>query len=86
MGCGKKGFCYFTEFSNHINLKLAAQPKKQKHLKCYLVRNAQGALTQGPLICWRGSGERAVRLRGGVGGGVPSGGCPSAGLGQEAAP
>lgn len=58
VGCGKKGFCYFTEFSNHINLKLTTQPKKQKHLKCYLVRNAQGALTKGPLICWRGSGER----------------------------
>ncbi|KAG8524773.1 Protein GREB1 [Galemys pyrenaicus] len=56
VGCGKKGFCYFTEFSNHINLKLTTQPKKQKHLKCYLVRNAQGALVQGPLICWKGSG------------------------------
>ncbi|XP_036290530.1 protein GREB1 isoform X2 [Pipistrellus kuhlii] len=55
VGCGKKGFCYFTEFSHHINLKLTTQPKKQKHLKCYLVRNAQGALTPGPLICWRGS-------------------------------
>ncbi|XP_016075192.1 PREDICTED: protein GREB1 isoform X4 [Miniopterus natalensis] len=55
VGCGKKGFCYFTEFSNHINLKLTTQPKKQKHLKYYLVRNAQGALTKGPLICWRGS-------------------------------
>lgn len=57
VGCGKKGFCYFTEFSNHINLKLTTQPKKQKHLKYYLVRNAQGALTKGPLICWKGSGE-----------------------------
>ncbi|EPQ08417.1 Protein GREB1 [Myotis brandtii] len=56
VGCGKKGFCYFTEFSNHINLKLTTQPKKQKHLKCYLVRNAQGALAPGPLICWKGSG------------------------------
>lgn len=55
VGCGKKGFCYFTEFSNHINLKLTTQPKKQKHLKYYLVRNAQGALTKGPLICWKGS-------------------------------
>lgn len=59
VGCGKKGFCYFTEFSNHINLKLTTQPKKQKHLKYYLVRNAQGALTKGPLICWKGSGEQA---------------------------
>lgn len=58
VGCGKKGFCYFTEFSNHINLKLTTQPKKQKHLKYYLVRNAQGTLTKGPLICWKGSGER----------------------------
>ncbi|ERE68293.1 protein GREB1 [Cricetulus griseus] len=56
VGCGKKGFCYFTEFSNHINLKLSTQPKKQKHLKYYLARNAQGALTKGPLICWKGSG------------------------------
>ncbi|ELK29169.1 Protein GREB1 [Myotis davidii] len=55
VGCGKKGFCYFTEFSNHINLKLTTQPKKQKHLKCYLVRNAQGVLAPGPLICWKGS-------------------------------
>ncbi|XP_073905287.1 protein GREB1 isoform X3 [Castor canadensis] len=55
VGCGKKGFCYFTEFSNHINLKLTTQPKKQKHLKYYLVRNAQGALTKGPSICWKGS-------------------------------
>lgn len=61
VGCGKKGFCYFTEFSNHINLKLTTQPKKQKHLKYYLVRNAQGALTKGPLICWKGSGEQALR-------------------------
>lgn len=57
VGCGKKGFCYFTEFSNHINLKLTAQPKKQKHLKYYLVRNAQGALTKGSVICWKGAGK-----------------------------
>lgn len=69
VGCGKKGFCYFTEFSNHINLKLTTQPKKQKHLKYYLVRNAQGALTKGPLICWRGSGEQFSS--GGVGTGEP---------------
>lgn len=85
VGCGKKGFCYFTEFSNHINLKLTTQPKKQKHLKCYLVRNAQGALAPGPLICWKGSGERG----GGAGAGArrPLGGprCLSAGLGREAA-
>ncbi|CAH6786825.1 protein GREB1 [Phodopus roborovskii] len=59
VGCGKKGFCYFTEFSNHINLKLSTQPKKQKHLKYYLARNAQGALTKGPLICWKGSEFRS---------------------------
>ncbi|NXC40777.1 GREB1 protein, partial [Penelope pileata] len=55
VGCGKKGFCYFTEFSNHINLKLTTQPKKQKHLKYYLVRNAQGSLTKGSVICWKGA-------------------------------
>lgn len=74
VGCGKKGFCYFTEFSNHINLKLTTQPKKQKHLKCYLVRNAQGALTPGPLICWKGSGEQRFSSRGGAGAGCPPGG------------
>ncbi|KAB0391680.1 hypothetical protein E2I00_000438 [Balaenoptera physalus] len=57
VGCGKKGFCYFTEFSSHMNLKVTTQPKKQKHLKYYLIRNAQGALTKGPLICWKGSGH-----------------------------
>ncbi|MGH0145150.1 UNVERIFIED_CONTAM: hypothetical protein FKN15_025062 [Acipenser sinensis] len=53
VGCGEKGFRYFTEFSNHINLKLATQPKKQKHLKYYLVKNSQGALSKGPLIIWK---------------------------------
>ncbi|XP_072297007.1 GREB1-like protein isoform X3 [Eucyclogobius newberryi] len=53
VGCGEKGFRYFTEFSNHINLKLSTQPKKQKHLKYYLVKNLQGALSKGPLICWK---------------------------------
>ncbi|CAF89359.1 unnamed protein product, partial [Tetraodon nigroviridis] len=53
VGCGEKGFRYFTEFSNHINLKLSTQPKKQKHLKYYLVKNTQGALCKGPLICWK---------------------------------
>uniref|UniRef100_A0A8D3B7U9 GREB1-like protein n=1 Tax=Scophthalmus maximus TaxID=52904 RepID=A0A8D3B7U9_SCOMX len=55
VGCGEKGFRYFTEFSNHINLKLSTQPKKQKHLKYYLVKNSQGALCKGPLICWKGN-------------------------------
>uniref|UniRef100_G1NSU0 Growth regulating estrogen receptor binding 1 n=1 Tax=Myotis lucifugus TaxID=59463 RepID=G1NSU0_MYOLU len=67
VGCGKKGFCYFTEFSNHINLKLTTQPKKQKHLKCYLVRNAQGALAPGPLICWKGSELRGRQTAAGPG-------------------
>ncbi|XP_067873704.1 protein GREB1 [Heterodontus francisci] len=58
IGCGEKGFRYFTEFSNHINLKLITQPKKQKHLKCYLIKNAQGCLTKGPLICWKGTEGR----------------------------
>ncbi|XP_052332686.1 GREB1-like protein [Oncorhynchus keta] len=53
VGCGEKGFRYFTEFSNHINLKLAMQSKKQKHFKYYLVKNCQDALCKGPLICWK---------------------------------
>ncbi|KAK3545633.1 hypothetical protein QTP70_008545 [Hemibagrus guttatus] len=53
VGCGEKGFRYFTEFSNHINLKLSTQPKKQKHLKYLLVKNSQGALCKGTLICWK---------------------------------
>ncbi|XP_069076093.1 GREB1-like protein isoform X1 [Pleurodeles waltl] len=57
IGCGERGFRYFTEFSNHINLKLTTQPKKQKHLKYYIVRNSQGALSKGPLICWKGNRE-----------------------------
>uniref|UniRef100_A0A673BWA3 GREB1 N-terminal domain-containing protein n=1 Tax=Sphaeramia orbicularis TaxID=375764 RepID=A0A673BWA3_9TELE len=57
MGCGEKGFRYFTEFSNHINLKLSTQPKKQKHLKYHLYRNSQGILVKGAPICWRGHGE-----------------------------
>uniref|UniRef100_A0A8C4S9B6 Growth regulating estrogen receptor binding 1 n=1 Tax=Erpetoichthys calabaricus TaxID=27687 RepID=A0A8C4S9B6_ERPCA len=57
VGCGEKGFRYFTEFSNHINLKLTTQPKKQKHLRYLLIRNAQGTLVKGPLICWKGTGK-----------------------------
>ncbi|XP_069476984.1 GREB1-like protein isoform X2 [Ambystoma mexicanum] len=57
VGCGERGFRYFTEFSNHINLKLTTQPKKQKHLKYYIVRNSQGILSKGPLICWKGNRE-----------------------------
>ncbi|XP_075057527.1 protein GREB1 isoform X2 [Mixophyes fleayi] len=59
VGCGEKGFRYFTEFSNHINLKLTTQPKKQKHLKYYLVRNTQGGLTQGAPISWKGTEVRS---------------------------
>ncbi|TRY59661.1 hypothetical protein DNTS_027402 [Danionella cerebrum] len=58
MGCGEKGFRYFTEFANHINLKLSTQPKKQKHLKYHLLRNAQGILVKGSPICWKGIDSR----------------------------
>ncbi|KAM6979895.1 LOW QUALITY PROTEIN: protein GREB1 [Aplochiton taeniatus] len=54
VGCGQKAFRYFTEFSQHINLKLITQPKKQKHLKYHLHRNAQGLLVRGPALRWRG--------------------------------
>ena len=57
MGCGEKGFRYFTEFSNHINLKLSTQPKKQKLLKYLLHRTPQGQLVRGAPIYWRGPGE-----------------------------
>ncbi|KAG5847081.1 hypothetical protein ANANG_G00122230 [Anguilla anguilla] len=64
VGCGEKGFRYFTEFCNHINLKLTTQPKKQKHLQYYLYRNAQGMLVRGPLICWRGGASPASMTNG----------------------
>ena len=54
IGCGAKGFRYFTEFSSHINLQLATQPKKQKHLKYYVVREPSGRLRKGPAIPWKG--------------------------------
>ncbi|XP_063039766.1 protein GREB1 [Engraulis encrasicolus] len=73
MGCGEKGFRYFTEFSNHINLKLTTQPKKQKHLKYHLHRNAQGHLLRGPLIRWRGA-EARVRHTAAVVPVAPNGG------------
>jgi len=63
VGCGEKGFRYFTEFANHINLKLSTQPKKQKHLKHLLLRNSQGALVRGPAISWRGHGENLTTCR-----------------------
>ncbi|XP_040925881.1 protein GREB1 [Betta splendens] len=59
VGCGERGFSYFTEFSNHINLKLCTQPKKQKHLRYHLHRNSQGVLVRGAPICWRGQDGRA---------------------------
>ncbi|XP_026149596.1 LOW QUALITY PROTEIN: protein GREB1 [Mastacembelus armatus] len=62
MGCGEKGFCYFTEFSNHINLKLSTQPKKQNHLKYHLYRNNQGVLVKGAPICWRGQEGRMRQI------------------------
>ncbi|KAM3626089.1 uncharacterized protein V6R79_022341 [Siganus canaliculatus] len=62
LGCGEKGFRYFTEFSNHINLKLSTQPKKQKHLRFYLYRNNQGVLVRGAPICWRGHDGRIRQM------------------------
>uniref|UniRef100_A0A4W4EC52 GREB1 N-terminal domain-containing protein n=1 Tax=Electrophorus electricus TaxID=8005 RepID=A0A4W4EC52_ELEEL len=62
VGCGEKGFRYFTEFSNHINLKLTTQPKKQKHLKYHLLRSAQGVLVKGPPICWKGISKARLCL------------------------
>ncbi|XP_041645948.1 protein GREB1 [Cheilinus undulatus] len=62
IGCGEKGFRYFTEFSNHINLKLSTQPKKQKHLKYHLYRNNQGLLVKGAPIFWRGHECRIRRI------------------------
>ncbi|XP_036066792.1 protein GREB1 isoform X3 [Oryzias melastigma] len=63
MGCGEKGFRYFTEFSNHINLKLSTQPKKQKHLRYHLYRNKQGMLVKGAPICWRVNDGRIRPIR-----------------------
>uniref|UniRef100_A0A673KYZ4 GREB1-like protein n=1 Tax=Sinocyclocheilus rhinocerous TaxID=307959 RepID=A0A673KYZ4_9TELE len=70
VGCGEKGFRYFTEFSNHINMKLSTQPKKQKHLKYYLVKNSQGALCKGTLICWKGSTRTMCKMPRGTDRGV----------------
>ncbi|XP_078613198.1 GREB1-like protein isoform X2 [Branchiostoma floridae x Branchiostoma japonicum] len=53
IGCGEQGFRYFTEFSAHINMRLTTQPKKQKHLKYYIVRNNLGLLVRGPLVPWK---------------------------------
>ncbi|CAL9701674.1 unnamed protein product [Knipowitschia caucasica] len=62
MGCGQQGFRYFTEFANHINLKLSTQPKKQKHLKYHLFRNTNGVLVKGAPICWKGHDGRVRQL------------------------
>ncbi|XP_049574225.1 protein GREB1 isoform X2 [Syngnathus scovelli] len=62
MGCGEKGFRYFTDFANHINLKLSTQPKKQKHLKFHLYRDNQGVLVKGAPICWKGHGGRIRQM------------------------
>ncbi|XP_061670351.1 protein GREB1 isoform X3 [Syngnathoides biaculeatus] len=62
IGCGEKGFRYFTDFANHINLKLSTQPKKQKHLKFHLFRNSQGVLVKGAPICWRGHDGRIRQM------------------------
>uniref|UniRef100_A0A4W5R1I7 Growth regulating estrogen receptor binding 1 n=1 Tax=Hucho hucho TaxID=62062 RepID=A0A4W5R1I7_9TELE len=64
MGCEEKGFRYFTEFSNHINLKLSTQPKKQKHLKYHLYKDSQGQLVRGAAICWKGLGNTSRGSRG----------------------
>uniref|UniRef100_H3C203 Growth regulating estrogen receptor binding 1 n=1 Tax=Tetraodon nigroviridis TaxID=99883 RepID=H3C203_TETNG len=61
VGCGEKAFRYFTDFANHINLKLSTQPKKQKHLKYFLYRNNQSLLVKGAPICWRGHDVRIKR-------------------------
>ncbi|XP_068609614.1 protein GREB1 [Brachionichthys hirsutus] len=66
LGCGEKGFRYFTEFSNHINLKLSTQPKKQKHLKYHLYRNNQGVLVKGAPILWRGHEGRIKQMGSGL--------------------
>ncbi|XP_071964717.1 GREB1-like protein [Antedon mediterranea] len=64
VGCGEKGFRYFTEFSHHINLKLTTQAKKQKHLKYYIVRNKQGQLVRGPNIPWKECRKRSYSSSG----------------------
>eukprot|EP00794_Sanderia_malayensis_P004602 gene4602-5207_t len=62
IGCGATGFRYFTEFSTHINLKLATQPKKQKHLKYYILKDKDGKWTKGALIPWKGTETRKRNL------------------------
>ena len=59
VGCGRR-FRFFTEFSHHINLKLATQPKKQKHLKYYIETTSNGELIRGKPLGWKGSSSRTV--------------------------
>jgi hypothetical protein len=54
VGCGRQGFRYFTEFCHHCNMKLTTQPKKQKHIRFYVIRSPAGVLTRGDPILWRG--------------------------------
>ena len=54
VGCGRQGFRYFTEFCHHCNMKLTTQPKKQKHIRFYVIRSLAGVLTRGDPILWRG--------------------------------
>ncbi|EDO35176.1 predicted protein, partial [Nematostella vectensis] len=58
VGCGAKGFRYFTEFSQHINLRLATQPKKQKHIKYYIIKDQSGRLRKGGVIPWKVEGRK----------------------------
>ncbi|KAK3709417.1 hypothetical protein QZH41_007131 [Actinostola sp. cb2023] len=65
IGCGAKGFRYFTEYSQHINLRLATQPKKQKHMKYYIIKDSSGRLRKGNIIPWRVEGrKRSMPLSG----------------------
>ncbi|XP_070556492.1 GREB1-like protein [Ptychodera flava] len=85
VGCGEKGFRYFTEFSHHINLKLTTQPKKQKHLKYYIIRNKQGQLVRGEPIDWKECRKRGPARP--VPPSVEANGIqPSAGLGTKSGP
>lgn len=58
VGCGRQGFRYFTEFCHHCNMKLTTQPKKQKHIRFYVIRSPAGVLTRGDPILWRAESRR----------------------------
>ncbi|XP_063673992.1 GREB1-like protein isoform X2 [Bolinopsis microptera] len=62
VGCGRR-FRFFTEFSHHINLKLATQPKKQKHLKYYIETTSNGELIRGKPLGWKVLPETRRRSR-----------------------